>query len=178
MLRLLRRSGSPSALRRLVAFVLGVVLLASCVEPLLADSCDGDAPRATADAVLPHVDGAGMTAAGRPGPAVAYATAYEVASAVANEVANVPARIGGMDVAPAADTLDAPDARPGGDRTPEHAVHVCHCTHAHGGTLTDRYTLGTRTGPVARAVDARSDRLPPSPALEPQLRPPALPHAA
>jgi hypothetical protein len=163
MLHVLRRSGSPSALRRLVAFVLGVVLLAGCVEPLLADSCDGDAPRATAGAVLPHVDGAVVTAAGRSGPAVAYA------------VANVPARNSGMDVVTA---VDAPDRRPGGDRTPEHAVHVCHCTHAHGGALSDRYALDTRTRPVARKVDSRSDRLPPSPALEPQLRPPALPHAA
>ena len=165
MLRVLRRSGSPTVLRRLLAFVLGVVLLAGCVEPALADACDGDAPRDIARAVLPHVDGApAKAAAGVSGPTVADAPARSVGTdGVATD-----------DVA----TADATGGRSSGDRAPEHAVHVCHCTHAHGATLTDRYALETRTRPVARAVDVRSDRLPPSPALEPHLRPPVLPHAA
>ena len=132
MLRLLRPSGSTPTLRRLVAALLVLMMGVACAEPLLADTCDGDAPR-------DH--GAANT---------------------------------GGDVIGAA---DAPGSSTG-DRVPAHAVHVCHCTHAHGGTLADGYVITTRTRPVARASDSRSDRLPPSPALEPHLRPPAPPHAA
>ena len=151
MFRVLRRPGSALALRRLVAFVLGVVLAAGCVEPLLADSCDGDAPRSTASAVLPHVDGGAVVGApvdGVPPDAMA--------------------------------AVDARGGQNGGDRGPQHAVHVCHCTHAHGGALTGRYALhaGPPARPVARGDDAHADRLPPSPALERPLRPPVLPHAA
>ena len=143
-----------------MAFVLGLVLLAGCVEPLLADSCDGDAPRDVAAAVLPHVDGAlAEAAAGVPGSAVT----------------DVPARTVSTD---GIVTADATDGRARGDRAPEHAVHVCHCTHAHGGALPDRYALEMRMHPVTREVGSRSDRLPPSPALELHLRPPVLPHVA
>lgn len=158
MLRVLRRPGSIVALRRLMAFVLGVVLLAGCVEPLLADSCDGDAPRAAASTVVAHTEG-GLLVAGR------------IAGAVAG------LRSG---VSPSGDVIAA-DVSSGGTRNeqaPQHSVHVCHCTHAHGGALSDRFVLSTRTHPVAREGHERSDRLPPSPALEPHLRPPVLPHAA
>ena len=154
MLRVLRRAGSTTALRRLMAFVLGVALLAGCVEPLLADSCDGDAPRATADAALARADGAVL---------------------LTGSVVGVPADAS-LSSAVIADAASADGTR--SDGAPEHVVHVCHCTHAHGGALSDRYALSTRTQLVAREVHSRSDRLPPSPALEPQLRPPALPHAA
>lgn len=62
--------------------------------------------------------------------------------------------------------------------SPEHSIHVCHCTHAHGATLTGGYVITARTRPVTTAVCRCPDRLPPSPALEPRLRPPALPHTA
>lgn len=154
MLRALRQAGSTTALRRLMALVLGVVLLAGCVEPLLADSCDGDAPRATADAASARVDGA---------------------VPLTGSVGGVPAD---PSVRAELTVADASADGTSSDRAPEHAVHVCHCTHAHGGALSDRYALSTRTRPVAREVHSRSDRVPPSPALEPQLRPPAPLHAA
>ncbi|GLC28184.1 hypothetical protein [Roseisolibacter agri] len=153
MLRTLHRPGSPSALRRLLAFVLGVVLLAGCVEPLLADSCDGDAPQAVAAAVLPHVDSplVRTAVAGLSGPAVAAA----------------PRGNAGIDVIAA----DLPGGRSGDDRAPTHVVHVCHCTHAHA------VSPATAEAPqVPRADHGR--RLSDGPwsllerALPPRLRPP------
>ena len=151
MFRLLRPSGSTPTLRRLVAALLVLMMGVACAEPLLADTCDGDAPREVVAGLLPHANEQAVIARADLGAATA-----------------------GGDVIGAA---DAPGSSTG-DRVPAHAVHVCHCTHAHGGTLADGYVITTRTGPVARASDSRSDRLPPSPALEPHLRPPAPPHAA
>ena len=104
------------------------------------------------------------------GDAPAAAAAAVVPHTDGSVVANVlgATRIGGT---------DAPARAPDGSG-PEHAVHVCHCTHAHGGTLTGGYALADRTRPVTSAVCRCPDRLPPSPALEPHLRPPALPHTA
>ncbi|GAB1341690.1 hypothetical protein MASR1M101_08170 [Gemmatimonas sp.] len=144
-----------------------MVLMVGCVEPLLADACDGDAPREIAAAVLPHVDGAAVTAVGQLAPAASFG--------VGNSARNVPEQTGGIVVISAA---DAPDRHTPGDRAPKHSVHVCHCTHAHGGALTAPHLLETQTREVPRAVHAHSDRMPSSPALETQLRPPAPPHAA
>ena len=145
MLRVLRPSGRPTALRRLVAALLWSVLgLTFGAEPLLADACDGDAPAAAVAAVVPHSDG----------PLLA-----------------------GVPDATGISASDAPTS-PADDGGPEHAVHVCHCTHAHGGTLADGYAVTARTRPVTTAVCWCPDRLPPSPAREPHLRPPVLPHAA
>lgn len=59
-----------------------------------------------------------------------------------------------------------------------HGVHVCHCTHAHNGLQTLPMIAAAAIAPVHDALDALSDRLPPSPALEPQLRPPAVAQVA
>lgn len=153
MLRIQHRSGSPSALRRLVAFVLGVVLLVGSVEPLLADSCDGDAPQAVAGAVLPHVDSplVRIAIAGLSGPAVAEA----------------PTGSAGIDVIGA----DLPGGRSGDDRAPTHVVHVCHCTHTH---AVSPATTGAPQGPPAdhgpRLSDGPWSLL--ERALQPRLRPP------
>ena len=53
-----------------------------------------------------------------------------------------------------------------------HALHLCHCAHAHGGTLTTRHTIPDRIQTVAVAVASHSDRIPPSAIGDPQLRPP------
>lgn len=153
MLRIQHRSGSPSALRRLVAFVLGVVLLVGCVEPLLADSCDGDAPQAVAVAVLPHVDSPLVRAgvAGLSGPAIAEAPTGSAGSAVI--------------------AADLPGGRSGDDRVPTHVVHVCHCTHTHA------VSPATAEAPPRPPAD-HGRRLSDGPwsllerALQPRLRPP------
>lgn len=152
MLRTLRLSGRPTALRRLLAALLWSVLgLTFGAEPLLADVCDGDAPAAAVAALVPHTDGATLA-----GTAGALPSTASVASVAAAEAPAGPVDGGG----------------------PEHAVHVCHCTHAHGSTLADGYAIRASTRPVTTAVCWCADRLPPSPALEPQLRPPVLSHAA
>ena len=66
-----------------------------------------------------------------------------------------------------------PGSRPGGSQVPDgHTMHLCHCTHVHGGTLTARHTMPARLEAVASAVGSHSDRVPPSVVGEPQLRPP------
>lgn len=55
-----------------------------------------------------------------------------------------------------------------------HTLHLCHCAHAHGGTLTARHAVTDRVRAVAVVVSSLSDRIPPSVVGEPQLRPPRV----
>jgi hypothetical protein len=73
-------------------------------------------------------------------------------------------------------TLSSRDDVQGGTSAPArpHGIHICHCTHAHGGMLTLRTSVAAVIVPVAESYTVQSDLLPPSPALEPQLRPPAV----
>lgn len=81
--------------------------------------------------------------------------------------------------APAALPLVTPARHAPAKRAPSHAVHVCHCAHAHGGLFVpEPFVLTTRTRRTGRRVAARSDRLPPSPRPEPRLRPPLFPTSA
>lgn len=65
-----------------------------------------------------------------------------------------------------------------GPSAPEHSLHLCHCTHVHGSTLTARHSVVERLQIVNTVRVTRSDRLPPSVIGEPQLRPPRLLRAA
>lgn len=71
-------------------------------------------------------------------------------------------------------------ASSGSEPAPErpHGVHVCHCTHAHGGMLLLRAGIVATIVPVTESHGTRSDRMPPSPALDRHLRPPAFPQVA
>lgn len=62
--------------------------------------------------------------------------------------------------------------------TPQHAFHLCHCSHAHGSTLTARHDIAERVQLVVVVLAGRSDRRPPSVFQEPQLRPPRVLGAA
>ncbi len=55
-----------------------------------------------------------------------------------------------------------------------HTLHLCHCAHAHGSTLTTRHSIPDRMRAVVVARARQSDRLPPSVIGEPQLRPPRV----
>ena len=68
--------------------------------------------------------------------------------------------------APASGTV--PDSSPAQD---EHAVHVCHCVHAHGGVSDQRVALVPIHVGASLVVGA-SVRTPPSVTLELHLRPP------
>lgn len=154
ILRASPRSTRPSLLRRLTAGVLWAVLGVTLIaEPLLADVCDGDAPAAARSAVIPHRD---------------------IGALGADHASDAQVMIVGTESAEGAERTELP-ARPPGS---QHDVHVCHCVHSHGGTLSRRCTLGEATALDTDAVSVRGDRVPPSPALEPGLRPPALPRAA
>lgn len=132
-----------SGMRRVVAACLTILFALSCAEALIADVCDGD-------------EGGDPVAT-----MAAVATAQD---ATADGGASA-----GMPTAHLDDSTS--DHVPSSDRP--HGVHVCHCTHAHGGTLTLRTSVAAVTVSASEAHDPRSDRVPPSPALEPQLRPPA-----
>jgi hypothetical protein len=84
------------------------------------------------------------------GDAPAAAAAAVVPHTDGPVVANVlgATRIGGT---------DAPARAPDGSG-PEHAVHVCHCTHAHGGTLTGGYALADRAPRSSRTCALRPSR--------------------
>lgn len=149
----------PGLLRRFAAALLGVLLFFGCVEPLVADVHDGDASGAEVAAVL-------GTAFGAPfGGAVSVEDRGDDLGVPSGCVAAGPTQEGRRDGAPQ-------------DGAPAHAFHVCHCAHAHGGMLTERFVLAVAERRVSTRVRARSDRLPPSPAPEHPLRPPVLPHAA
>ena len=75
------------------------------------------------------------------------------------------ARVTSIGGAAQTDSSDSPAPTPG------HTLHVCHCIHAHGGT--PALILGGRAAPAtAFTVTSFAELTPPSPALEPQLRPP------
>lgn len=152
----------PGVLRRSFAALLGVLLLFGCVEPLAADVHDGDAPGAEVAAAAAFL---GHTLAGAPERVVVPDAAVFAAGAPDGRATAGPTRDGQRAGTPQ-----------GG--APTHAFHVCHCTHAHGGMLTERFVLTAAERVVAAPVRARSDRLPPSPAPEHPLRPPVLPHTA
>lgn len=61
---------------------------------------------------------------------------------------------------------------------PEHAVHLCHCAHVHGSTLSARTIMPDRLVVVSTAPASHPDRVPPSATTEPQLRPPRAERAA
>ncbi len=68
-----------------------------------------------------------------------------------------------------------PQSAPGTTSAPDqHTIHLCHCAHGHGGTLATRHGPSDRLEIGATVVSGQSDRLPPSVALEPQLRPPRV----
>ena len=118
----------------------------SCGESLLADVCDGDE--------------------------LATAVASDPGSAVPIAQGAAQARQGGEWKLVAHVDDSTSEHTPAPDRP--HGVHVCHCTHAHNGLLSLRVAVDAAIVPVTEARLAHSDRLPPSPALEPQLRPPAV----
>ena len=138
---------APGIARRVFALLLITVFSIGCVEPLIADVHDGDAPESEVAAAS-----AGLILTGSP----------PVASAAPSSPAD--------DGSTGDSSDDAPESR-------DHA-HVCHCTHAHGGTLTAAASVVASVAAVDDAPLGRSDRLPPSPSLELQLRPPVRLHAA
>ena len=121
----------------------------SCGESLIADVCDGDETAALAK--VTDVVGAARSA-----------EEGDASSSQWSLVAHV--------------DDSTSDHGPAPDRP--HGVHVCHCAHAHNGLLSLRTMAAGAIAPAHGALDARSDRLPPSPALEPQLRPPAVAQVA
>lgn len=150
MRRALRHFIRLSVLRRLTAGVLWAVLGATLVaEPLLADVCDGDAPRSARLAVVPHADGNTASVA----------------------ILSQPQGERALAIVASADDAERTPSAPSG-RAP-HVVHVCHCVHSHGGTLGRASALRAPTWGRARAHDRRADRVPPGPTLDPALRPPA-----
>ena len=110
-------------------------MLVSGVEPLFADTCDGDAPAAVVATVASHAD--------LPAPALTASRG--------------PLDSGG----PAGVPVD-------------HAVHLCHCTHTHGGLDQVAYAIESHEAVVLES-GMPSPVVPPSgPALEAPLRPPAV----
>lgn len=143
-----------SLLRRLTAGVLGVVLgIALIAEPLLADVCDGDAPAAARVSVAPHQDLSAVRSVPTTGALIGAVRSVEVTR---TERPDVPA---------------TPTGSP-------HDIHVCHCVHAHGGTLGRVSAMSAPPTLGTNSLGLRAERLPPSAALEPPLRPPAAFHAA
>jgi len=158
VLRALRSPTAPTVWRRLVAVLLAALVLVASAEPLLAEAHDGDAPRADVPTATAPDALVGAVAAG-------HTDGWTVRSAVLAVVS--------------VEATPAPVRHAPVERLPIHAVHVCHCAHAHGGLLVpEPFVLMTRLCHTARRVNARSDRLPASPSPEPRLRPPLLPHGA
>jgi hypothetical protein len=123
----------------------------SCGESLIADVCDGDDLAETAAAV----DSRGAAPTAQRATPDGEGTEW-------------------MLIAHLDDSTS--DHVPAQDRP--HGVHVCHCVHAHNGLLSLRTAVVAAIVPVTEAHFTHSDRLPPSPALEPQLRPPAVSQVA
>jgi len=148
------RSPRKSWLRRLTAGVLVAVLGVTLIgEPLLADVCDGDAPAAAREAVLPHSD------LGSLGDSNASASPSRALRGVG----------GASSRSPSGPTVPSES---------QHDVHVCHCVHAHGGTLGRHLSLSQVPSLHSDATMLGAERVPPSAALEPPLRPPAPRHTA
>ena len=85
--------------------------------------------------------------------------------------------IGSTSPAPTSATAAAVDPGPGSGTTSapdQHEMHLCHCAHAHGGTLTTQHVLPGRLDALATAVSGKSDRLPSSVVGEPEGRPPRV----
>lgn len=141
-------------LRRALALLLLVCLGQFMVEAAVADVHDGDATHEE----LVAVDGA----AHRDGPGAVNDRAPTCAQ---------------QDACARAPHAGAPSESHSGERAPGapgHALHVCHCVHAHGATLSRVPTVAAST------VDLGGVALPPvtlapmSRALEPGLRPPIV----
>ena len=79
-------------------------------------------------------------------------------------------------IAPPAVVMRADSESPrDGSTVPDgHTLHLCHCAHAHGSTLTTRHTIPVRVDAVTVVMARESDGIPPSVIGEPQLRPPRL----
>lgn len=56
----------------------------------------------------------------------------------------------------------------------QHTVHLCHCAHAHVGTLADVHTILEDVQMVSEIMVREAAQIPPSVSGEPQLRPPRL----
>jgi hypothetical protein len=140
-----------SGVRRFVAALMVALLALSCGESLIADVCDGDELARTATVA----DSSGATP-------TAQLTALDGEGTEWMLIAHL--------------DDSTSDHVPAQDRP--HGVHVCHCAHAHNGLLSLRTAVLAAIVPVTDAHFTRSDRLPPSPALEPQLRPPAVSQVA
>jgi hypothetical protein len=136
-----------SGVRRFVAALMVALFALSCGESLIADVCDGDELAKTAAVA----DSGSATPTAQRTAADGEGTEWRL--------------IAHLDDATS-------DHVPAQDRP--HGVHVCHCVHAHNGLLSLRTAVVAAIVPVTEAHFTRSDRLPPSPALEPQLRPPAV----
>lgn len=137
-------------LRRTLALLVAGVLAFGCVEPIVEAAAGSLAePRVSIAAIQGAAhDGADTTAA-RP----------------------TAAGRGLMDVA--SDPRPAPPRGPTPAPAPD--AHVCPCTHALVVTAGVPQVPAPETTATARRARPRADRLPPEPAPEPLLRPPATP---
>jgi hypothetical protein len=79
--------------------------------------------------------------------------------------ASAAATVVAVDLGSESGTTSAPD---------QHTMHLCHCAHTHGVTLTARHALPNRVEALTTAVSGQSDRLPSSVVGEPQIRPPRV----
>ena len=155
------------ALRRAIATLVACTVLGTVAEPAIAEAHDGDAPGVAAASAATRTEvERGVTATARPS-----APRASVSEPGALSPATSPAASWASGTAP--DSSSLPSApKPG-----SHGAHVCHCAHVHGGAPVVRAALAL---PSDRATTARphSDRLPPSVAAEPHLRPPLSQSAA
>jgi len=131
----LRPRLGPRLRRALAAVLAAALMVVTGVEPLFADTCDGDAPAAAVAAVAAHADLPSPTAAADRTPANSD------------------------------DTRGAPV---------EHIVHLCHCTHVHGGLDQVGYEIEAQERPLSSRLLHVTNAPPSDPALEAPLRPPAL----
>ena len=68
-------------------------------------------------------------------------------------------------------TPASPTVPDGSSPLPQHSAHVCHCAHAHAGSLVVQRESDAKTTAPER-VTGESVRVPPGPRAEPRLRPP------
>lgn len=144
-----------------MALLLAVAFAISCAETLIADVHDGDA-------------NAQELAASTLRTALGGAVGAVAATAAGSSAAEASPPVRTAVVATQADDGQPPPAAPGGDPDGSTHAHVCHCTHAHGGMLCCSEAIVSSILLVDQSLHPRSDRLPPSPALERRLRPPAF----
>lgn len=68
--------------------------------------------------------------------------------------------------------VDSDTPRNDAPASDQHTVHLCHCAHAHVGTLADGHTIHEDVEMMSESVVRHAGQIPPSVSGEPQLRPP------